>query len=212
MERKIKERLVGLVVLLTLAVIFIPMVLDGPGKDEPIERRLERPGLQEDLPVTRLDLRERDAAADRQADVDPKSLLPDLDAEPEAPAATGREQRTRTEVTERAPMQADEIQEPEPEPESDPEPGERRAGDDGVPSGTGWTAQVGSFSDRSNADGLMRRLREEGFEAFVMQYQADGRTMYRVRVGLESERDRAVALAERIRDRTGEPARPVPHP
>jgi rare lipoprotein A len=44
--------------------------------------------------------------------------------------------------------------------------------------------QVGAFSDRDNAAGLVARLRRSGFDNTIMTSQADGgRTLHRVRIG-----------------------------
>lgn len=260
MDRKIKERLIGLVVLLTLAVIFLPMFLGGP--DESVERRRVplATETEESLPETRLDLNGTDTSDDRgtasvadpaddgdsedgvtvtgldepaeeatsATDTGPgETSAAGDDAATEATEATGSEANdpspaseptsddsaaadTGTEETEDATDTAT------PSREAADEAGES-AGDDSsdgeaVPTGSGWTAQVGSFTHRDNADDLISQLRGQGFEAFLMRHRTDGQTFYRVRVGLEPDRESAVSLAERIHRETGHEAAPVPHP
>lgn len=60
-----------------------------------------------------------------------------------------------------------------------------------------WVVQLGSFANPKNADDLYRRLREQGYPAFVDRLQHAGRAAYRVRIGPESQR----AAAETLRDR-----------
>ncbi|MCP1727097.1 DedD protein [Natronospira proteinivora] len=244
MDRKLKERIIGLVVLLTIAVLFLPMMLGGPDDSER-SVRLDRPDADQDLPVTRMDLREESTEAEEAPDDDLFRPRPRDEAEPardeteDEPAQargmdeTGdREDALADETTldtrvpeEEAPPAEPEREdereaepEPETEPESEPE-GEpetdtdtEEAPADDVPSGSGWAAQVGSFADRENAEGLVSDLRAEGFQSFLMRYESDDRVLYRVRVGLEPERDDAQALAERILEQTGHEASPVPHP
>ncbi len=208
MDRKLKERLIGLVVLLTAAIIILPMILGGPDDGEERIVRLERERQQDELPVTRLDLRDPEQRERQEVDPEPVREVPRVRALDEA---SGDRRQAVREAEEPRPAA-----EPEPEPESEPEsePEQREAADreDTVPSGSGWSAQVGSFSERSNAEGLVQQLRDEGFGAFVMQHERGGTTFYRVRVGLEPEREGAQRIAERIRQRTGHEARPVPHP
>lgn len=270
MDRKIKERLIGLVVLLTLAVIFLPMFLGGP--DESGERR-HLPlatETEESLPETRLDLngsesgdsgdQGRVSTADSDDEggdgegvtvsgLDESSAEAEPVAESDVGDASGEAGDAASDETEAVAAETDDApsesagtsgdatsadagtDEPETEssaPEPSPEPaddGGESAGDessateadadtddDAVPAGSGWAAQVGSFTRRDNADDLIGQLRDEGFEAFLMRHRTDERTFYRVRVGLEPDRESAAALAERIRRETGHEAAPVPHP
>jgi DedD protein len=64
-----------------------------------------------------------------------------------------------------------------------------------------WVVQVGSFSARENADKLVSRLRASGFSAFNVSVRDAGGTRHKVRVGPEIERQAAVRIAERIREK-----------
>lgn len=61
-----------------------------------------------------------------------------------------------------------------------------------------WVVQVGSFSNANNADNLVQRLREAGFQAFSEAGESGGRTIHKVRVGPELQRGRAESLQQRI--------------
>jgi cell division septation protein DedD len=56
--------------------------------------------------------------------------------------------------------------------------------------------QVGAFSELANARQSVQRLASLGYEAFVSEYRADARTLYRVRVGGFASREEA----ERVQD------------
>ncbi len=74
-----------------------------------------------------------------------------------------------------------------------------------------WAVQLGAFSSRSKADGLVAKLRSRGYSAFVLEYRAGGQLLHRVRVGPEQDRARAVAIAERLRNDGFQPV-VAPHP
>jgi DedD protein len=74
-----------------------------------------------------------------------------------------------------------------------------------------WAVQLGAFSGRETAAQLVARLRSKGFSAFVLEYRRDGKVLYRVRVGPEQDRNRAIAIAERL-NRDGYRATVAPHP
>lgn len=63
---------------------------------------------------------------------------------------------------------------------------------------SGWAVQVGSFSERANADALALRLREANYNAFVRAFDQDNRRLYRVLAGPELQRERAQALQQRL--------------
>ena len=77
--------------------------------------------------------------------------------------------------------------------------------------GSAWLVQLGAFSGRETADQRVARLRSKGFSAFVREYRRDGKVLYRVRVGPEQDRNRAIAIAERL-NRDGYRATVAPHP
>ena len=63
---------------------------------------------------------------------------------------------------------------------------------------SGWAVQVGSFSERANADALAQRLRDANYNAFVRAFDQDNRRLYRVLAGPELQRERAQALRQRL--------------
>jgi DedD protein len=61
-----------------------------------------------------------------------------------------------------------------------------------------WAVQLGAFSTAKSADKLVKDLQGRGYPAFIVEYRAEGRVLYRVRVGPEQDRGRADALAARL--------------
>jgi DedD protein len=75
----------------------------------------------------------------------------------------------------------------------------------------GWAVQVGSFRSRENAQGLADSLAASGYRAFLARHSRGGQTWYRVRVGTEQTRGAAEEIQARLR-RDGESTTIVRHP
>ncbi len=61
-----------------------------------------------------------------------------------------------------------------------------------------WAVQLGSFGEAENAQRLVRRVATYGDKAAISKYRADGRVMYRVRMGPYTTRPRAEAAASAL--------------
>lgn len=199
MEIRLKERLVGAMVLVLVAVIFIPMVLDGPNANRRISQSVALPDPAESdaRRTVRLDL---DAAAsetpvESTAESSTGSTEPvaiDLVPSQEQTAARTPEANespkpvtSKPEATASQPMASEDVAD------------------------ASWTVQAGSFSSDENAETLAAKLRKLGHPAYVSRYNDGKRTHYRVRVGGFPSRDAAQRKADEIRAETGEPATPV---
>ena len=175
MERRLKERLIGASVLVMLAVIFIPMVLDD---SEHVETKITGsniPPRPEDEFTSRI------------------VPLPGGDfARPEAVAAPAPEPVTPTPEPKAAAEPA-----PASAPATTAAAGPERVGL------TAWVVQLGSFSSEANAAGLDQRLRAAGYTSFVEPLKQNGEASYRVRVGPELLRSEAQVLRDRIKSEIG---------
>ena len=69
--------------------------------------------------------------------------------------------------------------------------------------------QLGTFSKRENADGLVRDMKAKGFAAFIVPTMSNGHELYRVRVGPTRDRAAAEALAAELK-RAGQSGSIVP--
>ena len=81
---------------------------------------------------------------------------------------------------------------------------------DSSPTGM-WAVQLGSFSNKDNAERLAADLRDQGFAAFLSQAPSDGGQLQRVRVGPQKDRDSAEAVAGQLA-KAGHEGHVVPHP
>ena len=155
MERALKERIVGAVVLVIFVVLVVPIFLDGPpGDDEIVSERV---------------------------------LLPGQD-----------DQKSQTIVLDRN--------------RSEPVPTAESATPQPAASPTGmWAVQLGSFSNKENAEDLAASLRKQGYAAFVSQLQTDNGILHRVRIGPQKDRASAEAMAARLA-KVGHDGKVMQHP
>lgn len=194
MEVRVRERLIGALVLVAIVVLIVPAVLKGPERV-----REETPSVPTRTVIVPLG----DAAAPAQDD----DLIPEPDAPAPGPATPPAEPPAEPSVPARRDVAA-------PVAEASP-PAASRATESAselAPVTTpAWAVQLGAFSTRDKADGLVSDLRRRGYAAFVLEYRASGKVLHRVRVGPEQDRERAVAIAERLRKDGYQPV-VAPHP
>ena len=194
MDQGLKERLVGAAVLVAIAVWLIPWVLDGP--EAPLETNgssLQLPAAEEPMPMRTQTLRLGDVAEpsrrrcpDRQRRPSTETAAVDAPAasEPESQAGAGAGiGETQAVVAART----------EPE-RAAPPPAQPAAGGHGAAeTRTGaatsgdWTVQLGSFGEEANARRVAQRAGTFGYKAEVSSVRRGGRTLYRVRVGPQSD-------------------------
>ena len=173
-EGRLKQRLVGAVVLVALAVIFIPMLLSGG-------REMEMPVFGSNVPertteitsIKHIDIEEPHQTEPRQVNPKRVPIAHDL-PEPEIV----KEKKT---IIEKIVSLA--------------EPDEAKP----VIKETVWAVQVGSFTKKTNALGLKDKLRKKNIHAFVERIMKDNKVIYRVRVGPEITRKKADALKQKLK-------------
>ena len=67
-----------------------------------------------------------------------------------------------------------------------------------LPREGGWTVQVNAYPDEKTAQRLVERLKEKGYDAYMVVSNVKGRTWYRVRVGRFATRDEAKKAQEEL--------------
>ena len=199
MDNLVKQRVVGAVVLVALAVIFIPILLEGP-EDETGPRSLDIPRPLEEM---------------REGRIEPMEPVLVVPPEPVTTVVIG-EQTPPPEVPEAAPVEVPAAPEspPEPatEPQPSPEPPPAPAASTPAPATSGWVVQVGAFGQEANAIALRDRLRKSGHTAFVERIKVSGDAVYRVRVGPYVERAEAEAQLPALSKDAGLQGRVMSHP
>lgn len=201
-----KERLIGAAVLVALAVIFLPMILDGAGTREIRDEELampERPETPEpDLDASTIAQEATDQSqAPGQQEAEPEQVAPTEASDPPDPAAGSEAQAGDGDDG-----GAQGAAEPESPDAQDPTPD---ADPDAVKT---WAVQTGSFTREANAQEQRDRLRDEGFDAFIESAEAEDSAMWRVRVGPMAMESDARAVLERLQSEHGFKPILVSHP
>lgn len=189
-DRALKERVIGAVVLVLLAVLVVPIFLDGPSDDtELVSESVTLPG---------------------QNDQERRQQTIVLNRDRSEPVPTSRPAATATPTPEperkSPPSQqpAREIPAPKPaEPTPEPASGSSETGM--------WAVQLGSFSSKENAEKLAGSLRDQGYAAFLSQLQSNGNELHRVRIGPQKDRQSAEAVAAQLA-KNGHTGQVVSHP
>jgi DedD protein len=205
MERALKERIIGAVVLVVFVVLVVPIFLDGPPADqEVVTERVLLPG--QDAAKTQTVVLDRDRTEPVPAGT--SNEIQAESAEEPAPAET-----PAAEPEAIGPEAVEPAAERE-EPPRDPAPSQPRSAQQQTPesSPTGmWAVQLGSFSNKDNAEKLAADLRKQGYAAFLSQLVTDKGTLHRVRIGPQKDREAAEATAARLL-KVNIKGQVVPHP
>ena len=225
MDNMVKQRVIGAVVLVALAVIFIPMLFEQPEDDlgpvgsnlptqpDPVVRdRIEPltlpepPADPDPAPVVLEQAPVEDAASADAAVQDAASLAASA-VEQAAPPAS----ETASETVSEAASAVESVVESAAAPQAPVAAAESAAAPAPVPTQaapavaaakplSGWVVQLASLSKKDNALALRARLQQLGYTAFVEEARTSQGLLFRVRVGPELER----ASAEKMRDRLQE--------
>ncbi len=188
MEKTLKERIVGAIVLVAVVVLVVPVFLDGPPSEgEIISERVPLPGQSEQKIQTVVLDRDRDEPVPVQASNSARPNTRQTAATAPPPPAQRKEAEAQPPPATAAPVQA--------------------AG-----SATGmWAVQLGSFANQQNAEKLAADLRKQGFAAFLSQLSTSSGQLHRVRIGPQKDRESAEAMAARLQ-KAGHTGQVLPHP
>jgi DedD protein len=173
MEQKLKQRLVGAIVLVSLAVIFIPIILEGPDDEwSPRSHSMPEPprmdyGVDMELALPPVETQE---IAETEPEEAPEPVpapvaAPPAETPPE-PAQPARPAVKPSPPPAAAPTQSKPLAVPPP----------------------GWYIQVGSFSQQMNAEGLRDRLQAAGHNTRLQAINIGKAQVYRVLVGPATSR------------------------
>jgi DedD protein len=192
MQEGAKKRLVGAVVIVSLAVIFVPMLFE----EEPVTALPPLPEVAPEEPV--VDDRFRSESFLTPADSGIGGFTQEAWVEPDALALPVQDV---SEPVDEAPG-GEPVADSDEAPPTEPPAAERipvapppMARDDGMPS---YVTQVASLGTAASAQELAAKLQGEGYSAFVEPAEVGGRTYYRVRVGPEVERASAEKTAAEL--------------
>ncbi|WAJ35806.1 SPOR domain-containing protein [Pseudomonas sp. GOM7] len=185
LEKGLKQRMVGALVLVALAVIFLPMLLSR--EDEMRRVVVDAPQMPQtpdtpEIVVEPAEVVEPEVLPQEPVPVDPQAPLT---AETEAPAPAPQPEQ----------KPAPSSQASQPAPAAEPAVAAAAKPESHLDASSlpiSWSVQLASLSSRSGAETLQKTLRSQGYNAYIRTF--DG--MNRVFVGPLIER----AEAERLRD------------
>ncbi len=220
MREGAKKRLIGAVVIVALAVIFVPMLFEPQSLDSlpPIQQSIPRPPAFDPAVKTEIFLGPQDSGVgglpESGSTVSHPLALPpvgepvlvpsDAPAHPTAAAPVGPAAvappaakpaagaPARPPATVAAPAAG----------KSAKAPAQGAAPAAGANAGTpSWVIQVASIPNQAGAAELEGKLRADGFAAFVQKAEVNGRTFYRVQVGPQLDRAQAEQAVARLREK-----------
>ena len=205
MDLSLKQRLLGAVVLIALAVIFVPMLLSGPAPQQTSETvnlaippAPDREFQNRVLPVDAT----ANAAKPPAETVASNAPLPTVETPPR-PAEIPQPTVSPAEATPAPATPKPEAAAPKTEPPkataADNSPGRAASGR--------FYVHLGIYAATKNADDLVAALKQGGFPAFAEASDYQGKAAERVRVG--PYEDRAAAEAARLRIKQVKPDVPA---
>ena len=174
MEATVKYRIVGSLILLSLAVIILPFWLDGAGLQE--YKTMQQPPIPK---PSELSLDAASVAVDGIKKLDPSDpKILEL-----SPISSTNKSSIKSKETQQVVKRA----------KLDPSNGVLNA--QGLPEG--WVVQLGNFGNRTNA----ARLRDKVIKAGFAGYMVPNGELFKVLVGPELTRPKAEALQKKLRNK-----------
>ena len=195
-----KQRMVGALVLVALAVIFLPMLFSR--QDEHRQVVVEAPAAPQAPVVPQVQVEpvvvpEPQALPEEPVPTDEEvaaQQAPSMPVQPSVPVVKPTPAPTvAAKPAAPAPAPAPKPVAPQPAAPGKPDVGQSRIDPNGLP--ISWSIQLASLANRESADALQKKLRAQGYNAYIRS--ADGKN--RVFVGPLIER----AEADRLRDLLG---------
>jgi DedD protein len=202
MEEGAKRRLVGTAVVVLLLVIFVPMLLDEKPPESLPDEDLAvpgRPNVESSVGTAPTSGPDAPLVVPAPRELAPPPLSEPSRVEHETPPAGPAREPVAPSEPEASAIVHD-------KPSAQPPPVVKQERPAPPPTAGGissWVVQVASLSELPRAKGLERKLRGEGFPAFIEEARVGQKTFHRVRVGPEADRKRIEAMAASIKEKTG---------
>jgi DedD protein len=205
-----KQRLVGTLVLSSLALIVIPLLLDGEGVERPPLSATTppapefdttplpdpvRPEILADSQTPAIDTAEPELTPELTTEVAVDAVPEETVAETDAPPAAESETAPTTEPVE------DIAATPAAEPAEAPAQSTSAPALDASGLPEGWVVRLGAFRDRTNADALVTRLVAAGHKAYIRPVMSGDVALSGVFVGPVPTSNEASALQTELKSR-----------
>lgn len=223
MDIILKQRLVGAIVLISLGVIFIPMLLSGKGElssaklesnippepqyeirqplvlvPEPAMPKTTAPEPRQVVTVTVPEAGQK-AAAKPAAEAAKRSATSAAAKQAQATSPSDKQTSSASSAalttTHTKSTTASKTGSTAATPSK---PVAKKPPPRPAPAVSGWVVQVGSFEQRSNANHLRDKLRNKGYASFVEPRKDKRDSVYRVRIGPKLKRSEAEELQKKL--------------
>lgn len=190
MDQSTKQRLVGIAVIFALAVIFLPMILDGSGvRKNTLEVVIPPQPVVKFNPEFEQKIVELHAKVEKLPTLEPQIVDENsnsVENKIERKAEPVEQVKQKQPTTEKVRPVISEEKQPETE--------IARVG------GDTWVLQVGSFKDQSKALSQRDKLRKSNIAAvFTEKFNIDGEFVYRVRLGPFLNRDQSKIALNKVK-------------
>lgn len=198
MDAGLKQRLVGALVLIGLAIIFLPALFDGTAQSPELDPVVipERPKFEVISPLVKDSEQHKQAveeqiASDREQYLAEEKAVEETPAEeesqPEEPATTPEPQAESALASKQTETETEEAA---PKPDNNLSQGLIKV----------WTIQLGSFSKEENAVQLKDKLVKDNYRAYTETHQTENGDVTRVFVGPDLKKNKAEELLTALKD------------
>lgn len=188
MNQSAKQRIVGIVVLLTLALIFLPIIFDGQGSYQgTVTSRI--PDVP-NIPILEIPIQSRpvviantDAINANNPAAGDSSLATTAEAVIEEPAQADQNDNFEVMISTSEPVFTREVP---------------NLSATGLPEG--WSVRLGSFSNSKNATTLVQKLQAAGYKAYTRRIQSEEDVLTGVFVGPWIDRSRINEYQQQLQE------------
>lgn len=189
MSSPVTNRIVGTLVVVALLALIIPELLREPAAPTP--EKFEVIPLRPEIGATPEPKTYPEDALANQVTVPQPEPLPDNDASELPPEVKGTE-------TAKVTVKPAEKAQPKPQPKLEPKTQPKAEGKP-QPVKDAWVVQMGAFGRHQSAQELVKKLRNAGFKAFLVQENG----LSKVLVGPETDRSRLEGQLDKLNSVSG---------
>lgn len=222
MDSVLKRRLIGAAVIIALAVIFVPMLLESPDSDNPVKSEIKIPQKPSYEIPNRLESQVVEDTGKQASSLQQKEtavVTPDSALVNQFPASSTAKTKQIDHTDTQVPTKQNGSNEDTEKKQVKKNPPQERQAPARVvetstmpvkpvkkPSvepprvdGAGFVAQVGSFTQRQNAVVLADKLQASSYPAFVEEAATGTSMVYRVKLGPVVSREAAEKMLEKVK-------------
>ena len=189
----LKQRIVGALVIVSLAVIFLPMIFDKP--HETSKKQLISIPIQPELPVITIDKPQKPVYKLVESNNEPKVIATSkskvASEEPVSSQAEVDEKESKTIVKEE--VKAKPVTQKTVQTKKAIDPVFNQDLLNNV-----WMVQLGTFGNHENAFKLRDKLRAKGYDGHTTKLNRDGKVLVRVFSGPYADKTKAAAIKKQI--------------